>query len=915
MVHKSIYSVFRPLAAIVAGLAIAGAAVSDTQAASYEVTPGVQHTQSSFSMNARNQVSNVLDINTASPYISVDLGVPSPLTSLSAVQNQATRNTENLYHMVGAVNASFFHFNTAMPAYLVAEQNKVATYGVISDGMDEYMSIPSAFGIDAQGKALIDTFAYDSTISFEGKNLKVSSVNKSRKANETIIYTPSWRYSDTRTNEHGIEIIVRGLSDKLENGAELGNEVTGTVENVRLPGRTYSNTIPSDGYVISVHGTNVSQYTSLAKGDQITLKMDVEDKWKDAEYLIGSGPLLVQNGKVDMTIDTGSARAKQRTARTAVVTDSTGEKVKLVTVDATSTSAGMTLPEFSQYLVSIGAHQALNLDGGGSTTMVARKYGNAYPSMINGTSTGNMRSVSTILAAVSRAPYSEAKYISAKISNNKVALGGSAEMSVNYISDANRHNLAFKQEDIQYEVQGNIGRMDGRKFIAENKGIGSVIAKYGDVTQQIPVEVTDSLKTISIVPTAEVMAPGKEQTFNVKGYDHDGNATAVDQSSVSWAVSGNGTLTADGTFTAGSVGKATVTASVRGVNGSINIEIYEGVQKIDSFESASVWQASSARSATTVTFPGNHVSVPVREGKSALKLTYDFSEGEAGTAASYANSSSTTINGAPTYIGMWVFGDGNQHWLRGKLIDAAGQSHTINFTEDGGLDWTGWKYVRASVPASAVSPIKVNQLYITEPNASKQGAGELYFDDLKAEYGEKYKEPLYRDIPNDYWAREQIGYLTDSALITGYQDGTFKPVTTLSRAHAAVLLTRMMELSTESVENPQFKDVNESHLYYKEIAAAANAGIISGKADGTFDAQASLTRAQMAVILTRAYGFDGMYQPSINDAPESFWAHKEIHALADAGITVPYEGNNFRPNEFVNRSQFSTFMYRILTQE
>ncbi|WP_404404976.1 phosphodiester glycosidase family protein [Jeotgalibacillus malaysiensis] len=913
MSQKSFKNVFRPIVTVIAGLAIAGAATSGVGASSYEVTPGVQHTQSSFSMNARSQVSNILDINTSLPYISVEPGIPSPLASLSNVQTRATVMTENLYHMVGAVNGSFYHMDTGMPAYLVTQNNRVATYGVISDGMQEYMSVPSAFGINSQGKYLIDTFTYDSTISFDGKSLPITAVNKARKANESIIYTPSWSYKDTRTNEHGIEIIVRGLSGSIENGMEFGKDITGTVENVRLPGRTYSNEIPHDGYVISVHGTNVSKYTSLARGDKITLNMNVEDKWKNAQYMIGSGPLLVRNGKVDMTIDPTSWRAMQRTSRTAVVTNAAGDRVKLVTVDATSSSAGMTLPEFSQYLVSIGAYQALNLDGGGSTTMVTRKYGSAYPTLTNRPQNGSMRSVSTILGAVSKAPYTAPAHISAKISQSSVSLGGSAEMSVNYVSDSNRHNLAFKQEDIQYSVNGNIGRIEGRKFIAEKKGKGTITASYRGATQSIAVEVTDNLKTVKVVPSATVMAPGAEQTFKVNGYDQNGNAVTVDQSAVDWSVTGSGSITANGKLTAGNIGTASIKATIRGVTATLNVEVYEGARKVSSLESSGEWKSSAARAEVAISFPGNNVSVPVREGNSALKLTYDFSKGEAGTAAAYANSSTVTIDGKPSYLGMWVYGDGKSHWLRGKITDGAGQSHTINFTEDGGLNWTGWKYVRASIPTAAIAPLKVSQLYVTEPNASNQGAGVVYFDDLKAEYGQNYAEPIFRDIPNDYWARDQISYLTDRSLINGYQDGTFKPVTTLSRAHAAVLLTRMMNLPTDNITDPGFTDINKNHMYYKEIAAAANAGIISGKADGSFDAGASLSRAQMAVILTRAYGFDGMYSPEIKDAPQSFWAHKEIHALAEAGITVPYEGNYYRPNESVNRSQFSTFMYRILT--
>ncbi len=889
----------------------------EASAATYEVTPGVKHTQNTFSYNARGQISNILDIDTTSPYISVDIGIPNPLTSLDTVRTQASRLTQNNHHMVGAVNASFFHFNTALPAYLVAKDNRVSTFGVISTGMHEYMSIPSAFGVDSSGKPLISTFSYDSSIEFNGKKLNVSSVNKTRQTNETIIYTPAWRFDGTRQNTYGVEVVVRGLSKQLENGSMLGETISGKVDSVRLPGAGNA-PLPSDGYVISVHGTDVSQYTSLKKGDTINLTMNVEDKWKNSEYILGSGPLLVQNGKVNMTIDPASSRATQRAARTAVILDSTRTKVKLVTVDATTASAGMTLNEFAQYLVSIGAYQALNLDGGGSTTMVARPYGYAYPQMINATSNGEMRSVSAILGAVSKAPYMEPAYLSANSeAGGKIPVGSRSLMTVNYISDINRHNLTFKQEDIDYSVEGNIGSMDGRYFIATAPGKGAIVAKKGNAIHRIPMEVTDTLKAISLSNSTKYLSPENTVQLSVQGTDANGRAISVDSSSISWKVSGNGSISANGIYKAGSTpGKATVTATVRGLSSSATIDVISGTIKLDSLESAGMWSVSTARADASISFPGSSRSVPSREGASSLRLNYDFSAGETGTTAAYVNATNpVTIAGTPDYIGLWVYGDGNGHWLRGKITDASGESLTINFTEEGMLNWNGWKYVKASVPGTAIGPIKVNQIYVAEPKAEKQGTGTIYLDDLKAEFGKDHAEPIFKDVANNYWGREEIGFLTERELITGYLDGTFKPEATLTRAHAAVLLSRVMDLSTDNVKDPGFQDVSESHTYYKEIAAVANLGIITGRDNGTrYDPQDPLTRAQMAAILTRAYNLTGMYSEPIADAPASFWAHKEINALAASGITNLYDGNYYKPNNHVKRSQFSAFLYRIINR-
>ncbi|WP_309120611.1 family 10 glycosylhydrolase [Paenibacillus sp.] len=130
----------------------------------------------------------------------------------------------------------------------------------------------------------------------------------------------------------------------------------------------------------------------------------------------------------------------------------------------------------------------------------------------------------------------------------------------------------------------------------------------------------------------------------------------------------------------------------------------------------------------------------IHYGFHAVKLSYDFT-GTAGTSAAYVNfrdpsgTTGRTMPGKPTRIGVWVYGDGNDHWLRGQLQDASGTRTAVDFTTSSGLNWEGWKFVTAAVPAAMAAPIKLNQLYVAETKADNKNAGAIYFDQLRAFYG------------------------------------------------------------------------------------------------------------------------------------------------------------------------------------
>jgi len=122
-------------------------------------------------------------------------------------------------------------------------------------------------------------------------------------------------------------------------------------------------------------------------------------------------------------MNTSSARAKQVTSRSAIAISKDKKSVHFVTVDGAN-KKGMNMTQFADYLVSLGVDRALNLDGGGSTTMGVRNYGSNSVVLANKPSAGSQRQVSAILEAISTAPTSNPNSINLTRSNVGTMLVG-----------------------------------------------------------------------------------------------------------------------------------------------------------------------------------------------------------------------------------------------------------------------------------------------------------------------------------------------------------------------------------------------------------------------------------------------------------------------------------------------------------
>jgi len=715
------------------------------------ISQGVTLTEERKENSGRNYAFHTLNINLSSPYTSIELGLPNPLTKLTTTSTLARMHTYEQHRVVGAINGSFFHMDSGKPAYLLVKDDRIINLGAVSYDSNDYMHTPAAFGITKDGKAIADKFQLTMTLSHHGKSYQIDSFNRSRDSNESILYTSSYRYPKTRTNPYGLEVVVTNVTRRIDGEAKLGETIKGKVTSIRPYGQSTSATIPKNGFVISAHGETVDMIRDLAIGDEVELTINIDNRWRGSKFIMASGPLLVQRGKVQMTIDENSPRAYERYPRSAVAVDATGTRVFFVTVDGRQSgySNGMTLKEFAEYIVRLGGYQAINLDGGGSTTLVARKHGDTFSTVVNSPSDGRERAVSSVLEVISTAPLGEPTYMSVvPTQSGKLAVGGRVTYQPKYILDQYYNPLNVSNAKLALEVVGGIGRVEGNAFIAEKAGQGSIIVKYGKAKQTIPVTVVSTPHQLVAEPQSIVVGRGKSQKITIKALDESGKSLIYGEQAISWTISGNvGTITKDGTFTAnGSEGTGTIKATFGTKSITIPVTVTEKPIVLDSLDSLKNWTTESIRANSSASVVAKDEA---HQGSGAIKLTYNFSQNKKGTAASYLVAKKPIhIVGKPEYIGLWVYGDAKKHWLRGKLRDGKGQEITINFTEEGKLDWNGWRYVQAKVPDNIVLPIRIEKIYVTEPVVAKQGKGEVYFDKLQAVYSPNYKEKYFEATDN-----------------------------------------------------------------------------------------------------------------------------------------------------------------------
>ncbi|MBQ4370207.1 MAG: S-layer homology domain-containing protein [Oscillospiraceae bacterium] len=180
---------------------------------------------------------------------------------------------------------------------------------------------------------------------------------------------------------------------------------------------------------------------------------------------------------------------------------------------------------------------------------------------------------------------------------------------------------------------------------------------------------------------------------------------------------------------------------------------------------------------------------------------------------------------------------------------------------------------------------------------------------------------LFTDVSGSYWAADYIYALADRKLVNGMGGSTFEPLTTMTRAMFVTVLGRLDNIKVSSYSSNSFSDVPSDAWYAPYVSWASEKGIVTGYDDGAFRPNDPITREQMAVIIVRYIDFAGLSLQEKNEAAEfpdagliSPWASDAVGRAQRLGLITGRDSGAFDPKGTANRAEVCTVLYRLISQ-
>jgi hypothetical protein len=185
-------------------------------------------------------------------------------------------------------------------------------------------------------------------------------------------------------------------------------------------------------------------------------------------------------------------------------------------------------------------------------------------------------------------------------------------------------------------------------------------------------------------------------------------------------------------------------------------------------------------------------------------------------------------------------------------------------------------------------------------------------------YAIGYREPRFADISG--WSVPYINYVASRNIMKGTGNDLFLPNNKLTRGELAQILANIMEADLNNYCSQCFKDVSESAAFAPAISLAAEKGLVVGYVDGNYRPNQPITRQELAVILYRytdqmTYTHLSKNKKSITFKDEALiadFAKSAVHDLQQAGIINGIDGNYYKPQAFIKRSECAKMINLLL---
>lgn len=178
----------------------------------------------------------------------------------------------------------------------------------------------------------------------------------------------------------------------------------------------------------------------------------------------------------------------------------------------------------------------------------------------------------------------------------------------------------------------------------------------------------------------------------------------------------------------------------------------------------------------------------------------------------------------------------------------------------------------------------------------------------------------FQDVPDDYWGKEAIAYLSGKGIVSGRDKERFCPEETITRAEFTKIMMGALKFSLEGV-SCSFEDVKAEDWHYRYVAAGAENGIIKGTDENKFYPDDSITRQDAALLLKRALEQKGIQidkekTATFTDEGEiSDYAREAVGLLAGNHLIKGFDDNTFRPFASLTRAEAAQLIYNAVTAE
>lgn len=656
--------------------------------------------------------------------MTADLRTPS--LSLDVTDGGATSASNDVVssfatdaHAVAAVNGDYFDMN-ASDAAIGTDISPTAGVRSISGDQRPALTL-------ASGRAAITALASAATATIDGSTLTVDAVNSPTwHTGQLGVFTPVW----------GSYPVARLLSDGER--VRVVHVVGGRVTAVDEDAHAITGGAATGETLIVGRGAAADRLAKAAAGQPVDITLRTNST---VNLAVGGNQVLIKDGKAT-GVDEVTA------ARTAVGVSKDGTRLWIVSIDGkVADSPGQTLSQLTALLLDQGAWQALNLDGGGSTTLVARPAGSSSLQLFDRPSDGTERKVTNALVFKTSAtgrgagvqaraaldpqgglPMAGSNDLLPGLSRTLVATGLGADDAA--IPAAGRFVVASPVVRAVSDNQRNQVVVRGTRT---GKGSVSYLGVAGGRIGRAEVPLTvhgplvriEPSSTLLSLPDAQASAP-----LTVTAIDADGFQVPVETRDVQVREGSGVSVTASGTasFTVRATGTAaqqatSVTLTVLGRTVTVPVAIGSQEKVVADFGDAATWTGTTARATGTVTPTAGH------DAAAGLGLDFDFTQSTA-TRGMFANPPKPiTIAGQPQALTLWINGTGKGEWPRLQVTRGDG---TVTNLDGDHVDWTGWRKVTFPVPAGTTYPLTLTAVRFMEIRSDASYTDHLTISDLHA---------------------------------------------------------------------------------------------------------------------------------------------------------------------------------------